>query len=75
MVQAQEYLEWSKHPVTVEFFHNLKEAKNQLAKMMVEGQFTSDTLEATALKHAEIIGKAATIDEIITEYQEAFKDE
>lgn len=56
-------------------FHNLKEAKIELARMMIEGQFTTESLEATALKHAEVIGKATAIDEIIAEYQEAFKDE
>ena len=75
MIQRQEYQEWSKHPVTVEMFHNLKEAKIELARMMIEGQFTTESLEATALKHAEVIGKATAIDEIIAEYQEAFKDE
>jgi len=75
MIQHQEYQEWTKHPVTVEMFNNLKEAKAQMAQMMIEGQFTTESMEATALKHAEVIGKATAIDDIIAEYQEAFKDE
>ena len=46
-----------------------------MARMMIEGQFTTESMEATALKHAEVIGKATAIDDIIAEYQEAFKDE
>ena len=75
MIQRQEYQEWAKHPVTVEMFNNLKEAKMEMAQMMIEGQFTTESMEATALKHAEVIGKATAIDDIIAEYQEAFKDE
>ena len=56
-------------------FNNLKEAKAEMARMMIEGQFTTENMEATALKHAEVIGKATAIDDIIAEYQEAFKDE
>lgn len=47
----------------------------EMARMMIEGQFTTESMEATALKHAEVIGKATAIDDIIAEYQEAFKDE
>ena len=43
--------------------------------MLVEGQFTSDTMEATALKHAEVIGIATAVKDILEEYQEGNKDE
>lgn len=43
--------------------------------MLISGQFTSETLEATALKHAEVIGTAKAIDDIIVQFQEEFKDE
>lgn len=46
-----------------------------MARMMVEGQFTTESIEGTALKHAEVIGKATAIDDIIAEYLEAFQDE
>ncbi len=41
-----------------------------MATMMIEGQYTSDSIEATALRHAEIIGMARAIEEIINEYKE-----
>lgn len=75
MIQEKEWKEWAKHPVTVEFFHNLRKDKDQLAEMLIEGQFTSESMEATALKHAEVIGMATTLRDILNEYQEEMKDE
>lgn len=75
MIQTQEWKEWAKHPVTLEFFNNLKDSRNRLAQMLVEGQFTSDSIEATALKHAEIVGIASAIADILKEYQEEMADE
>ena len=43
--------------------------------MLIEGQFTSDNIEATALKHAEVIGIASAIKDILVEYQEENSDE
>ncbi|MCI4436273.1 MAG: hypothetical protein JHC33_05610 [Ignisphaera sp.] len=42
-----------------------------MAQLMIEGQYTSDTVEATALKHAEVIGWARAVSEIITEYKDS----
>ena len=74
-VSKKEWVEWAKHPVSVEFFHNLRKDKDQLASMLIEGQFTSESMEATALKHAEVIGMAAAMRDILNEYQEEMKDE
>lgn len=69
-ILKQERQEWYKHPVTVDFFHRIKTTKKDLAEMLIDGQFSSGSVEETALRHAEIIGMARTISDLLQEFED-----
>jgi hypothetical protein len=48
--------DWLGHPLTQQLVRDIENAKTELAKGLIEGNFTTSTIDATAIKHASVIG-------------------
>lgn len=74
-ITEAEWEEWKLHPVTKRFQQFLKEQLEELQQQWVEGNFTSDTSDATAQINARSIGKAQNLVDIIELSSEILNEE
>ena len=74
-ITEAEWEEWKLHPVTKRFRQFLKGQLEELQQQWVEGNFTSDTSDATAQINARSIGKAQNLVDIIELSSEILNEE
>lgn len=74
-ITEAEWEEWKLHPVTKRFHQFLLYQLAELQKQWVEGNFTSDTSDATAQINARSIGKAQNLVDIIELSSEILNEE
>lgn len=69
-VTEQEFSDWLTSPVTIEFLHYLKSARQDVMDNWARGFYTSDGAEGTAQVNAEALGKVRQLDDLITSMTE-----
>jgi hypothetical protein len=57
-------VDWKHNPVTKEVFKALRERGERYKEEMILGYFSHEGMEATVMKHAEIIGRYSELDAI-----------
>ena len=61
----ERYANWLEHPVTQQFRQHLSQQLSQLQAQWSSGNFTSDTVEKTALLNANAIGQCELLIALI----------
>jgi len=72
MISAEQFQEWKNHPVTKEFFIELRKTRKALEDKLVNGNTICQTAEETHGLTNRTVGNIAGIDQILNSY---FDDE
>jgi hypothetical protein len=64
MTEYKDFLDWQMHPVTQFFVGQLENMREEMKEGLASGTYTRDSCEATALMHADIIGRCTVLDQI-----------
>ena len=65
MVNEEEFKEWQVHPVTRAVMEWLQAARAAEQAAWAAGQFTSDTIEKSAMLNAEAIGRISAFQTVL----------
>ncbi len=68
----ERYEDWLTHPITVELNHFLRSQLEELSRHWRMGNFTSDTVDKTALLNANAIGQCEVLEQILNLKPEEF---
>jgi hypothetical protein len=71
----ERYEDWLAHPITVALNQHLRRQLEELSSQWRQGNFTSDTVDKTALLNANAIGQCEVLDTLLNLKPEEFLEQ
>jgi hypothetical protein len=71
----ERYEDWLAHPITVALNHFLRSQLEELSRQWRQGNFTSDTVDKTALLNANAIGQCEVLENLLNLKPEQFLEQ
>lgn len=64
-LKKKEFSEWKHHKGTEDVFAYLRDLREVMKEELARGSYTHDSVEATALSHADVVGRCEAINELL----------